>query len=152
SVSPARIPLSSRCFTICSRGRVISTSVVPINSRRYNSNMRDYLSDIPAVVVRGARRGCSRRSLLAGAALGLPGMALCTLATRVAGARQTAARAKAVLVVYAGGGISHHDAFDPKPDAPPEVRGEFTPISTALPGVQFTEFLPALSRDLHGFA
>jgi hypothetical protein len=114
--------------------------------------MRDRLSDIPTAVVGTARRGCSRRSLLTVAALGSPGMALCTLAARVAGARQTAARAKAVLVVYAGGGISHHDAFDPKPEAPPEVRGEFTPISTALPGVHFTEFLPALSRDLHRFA
>jgi hypothetical protein len=57
-----------------------------------------------------------------------------------------------VLVVYAGGGISHHDAFDPKPEAPAEVRGEFAAIPTAIPGVHFTEYLPALSRDIHRFA
>lgn len=114
--------------------------------------MSDRLSGVPTIVVGTGRRALSRRSLLQSAALGLPGIALSTLAARGLIAGQTAPRARSVLVVYAGGGISHHDAFDPKPEAPAEVRGEFTAISTALPGVQFTEFLPALSRDMHRFA
>src|SRR6185503_19493998 len=45
------------------------------------------------------------------------------------------------------GGPSHHDSFDPKPDAPPEVRGEFKTIPTTLPGVRFAEHLPLLARN-----
>ena len=58
------------------------------------------------------------------------------------------ARAKSVIMVYCGGGISHHDSFDPKPDAPAEVRGEFSTVSDRrLPGVFFTELLPRLARQ-----
>ena len=44
------------------------------------------------------------------------------------------------------GGPSQMDTFDPKPEAPVAVRGEFDVIDTALPGVQFTENLPKLSQ------
>src|SRR5882672_7534439 len=44
-------------------------------------------------------------------------------------------QAKSCIIVYCWGGMSHHETWDPKPDAPPEVRGEFSPISTATPGV-----------------
>jgi hypothetical protein len=114
--------------------------------------MHDRLSEIPSVVLRAGRWSFCRRNFLKSAALGLPGLALTALAACRAGAGQTATRARSVLVIYAGGGISHHDAFDPKPEAPAEVRGEFSVIPTALPGVQFTEFLPALARDMHRFA
>ena len=50
--------------------------------------------------------------ILKTAAIGFPGFVLHALAARVASAGQTAPRARSVLVVYAGGGISHHDAFD----------------------------------------
>jgi hypothetical protein len=42
---------------------------------------------------------------------------------------------------------SHHDSFDPKPDAPAEVRGEFKTIPTTLPGVHIAEHLPLLARN-----
>jgi uncharacterized protein (DUF1501 family) len=114
--------------------------------------MNDWLSSIPAVALHTRRTAFSRRGLLAGAALGIPGLFLSGLASRRAAAGQAPPRARSTLIVYAGGGISHHDAFDPKPDAPAEVRGEFTATATALPGVSFTEYLPALSRDMHRFA
>ena len=50
-------------------------------------------------------------------------------------------RAKQVLVIFEQGGVSHIDTFDPKPDAPAEHRSPFKPISTVVPGMQFTELL-----------
>ncbi len=55
-------------------------------------------------------------------------------------------RAKSVVLVYLQGGPSHIDMWDPKPDAPEKVRSVFTPISTKIPGVQFTEVLPQLAQ------
>ena len=62
------------------------------------------------------------------------------------------ARAQSVLLIYTMGGISHHDSFDPKPDAPSEVRGEFGMIATKLPGVQFTDQIPRLAQAADRFA
>src|SRR2546423_570664 len=50
------------------------------------------------------------------------------------------------------GGPSHHDASDPKPDAPAEIRGEFGTIPTTLPGIRFTEHLPHLARQTDKFS
>ncbi|NNE91294.1 MAG: DUF1501 domain-containing protein [Verrucomicrobiales bacterium] len=47
-----------------------------------------------------------------------------------------------VILVNLGGGPSQHETYDPKPDAPPEYRGPFSPISTKIPGVQICELLP----------
>jgi hypothetical protein len=55
-------------------------------------------------------------------------------------------RAKSVIVVFANGGQSHIDMWDPKPDAPLEVRGAFDPIATALPGAWFTAPMPRIAR------
>ncbi|HUG92408.1 MAG TPA: DUF1501 domain-containing protein, partial [Planctomycetaceae bacterium] len=55
-------------------------------------------------------------------------------------------RAKSVLIVLLSGGPSQLDTFDMKPDAPAEIRGEFQPVSTATPGLHFTEHLPQLAR------
>ncbi|MGE5195097.1 MAG: hypothetical protein ACM3U2_21595 [Deltaproteobacteria bacterium] len=75
-----------------------------------------------------------RRGFLRAAWLAVPGIFLGDLFARQAQADRPGAQARSVLVVYAGGGISHHDAFDPKPEAPSEVRREFSTIQTALPG------------------
>jgi hypothetical protein len=45
-------------------------------------------------------------------------------------------------LIWLGGGPSHQDMFDPKPDAPVEIRGEFGTINTVLPGVRIGELLP----------
>ncbi len=55
-------------------------------------------------------------------------------------------RAKSVILVYLNGGASQLETFDPKPDAPLEVRGEFGSIATAVGGVRLCEHLPRLAR------
>ena len=55
-------------------------------------------------------------------------------------------KAKSVLMIYASGGQSHIDMWDPKPAAPDHVRGIFRPISTRVPGTQFTEHMPGIAQ------
>jgi hypothetical protein len=55
-------------------------------------------------------------------------------------------RARSVIVVYANGGQSQFETWDPKPDAPEEVRGEFRAIATAVPGTFVCEHMPRLAR------
>jgi hypothetical protein len=57
--------------------------------------------------------------------------------------------ADACIVIFLNGGPSHLDMWDPKPDAPAEVRGEFLPIQTSVPGVLFGEHLPKFARQMH---
>lgn len=59
------------------------------------------------------------------------------------------ARAKSIILFNLLGGPSHIDMFDMKPNAPSEVRGEFRPISTSVPGLQICEFLPQIARLMH---
>src|SRR5947209_11389508 len=54
--------------------------------------------------------------------------------------------AKAVILFNLLGGPSHQDMFDMKPDAPPEIRGEFRPIATSLPGLHICEHLPQTAK------
>ncbi len=91
------------------------------------------------------RRGWTRRDCLRfglGGALGLLGGA----ARADAPAGRSFGRAKSCILVYLFGGPSHIDIWDMKPDAPPEVRGEFKPISTNVPGIRITEHLPRLAQ------
>jgi uncharacterized protein (DUF1501 family) len=69
-------------------------------------------------------------------------------ALRASEARRKA-RAKSVLLVYLGGGLSHHDSFDPKPDAPAEVRGIYKTIPTSVPGLIVTEMVPRMAKVMH---
>ena len=55
-------------------------------------------------------------------------------------------QAKSVIMIYLQGGPSHLDLWDPKPDAPDNVRSIFKPIPTKIPGVNFTELLPKLAK------
>jgi hypothetical protein len=55
-------------------------------------------------------------------------------------------RAKSVVLVFLGGGLSHHDSFDPKPDAPAEIRGKYGTIPTAVPGLRIGEKLPLMAQ------
>ena len=52
---------------------------------------------------------------------------------------------KAVIMIYLPGGIGHQDSFDLKMDAPSDIRGEFKPIKTNLPGLEICEYLPKLA-------
>jgi hypothetical protein len=88
--------------------------------------------------------GISRRSFLKIGGLALGGLSLPTLlrAEQKAGVRRGH---KAVIMVYLSGGLAHQDTFDLKPAAPPEVRGEFKPIDSKVPGVQVCELLPRMA-------
>src|SRR5262245_11444958 len=55
-------------------------------------------------------------------------------------------RAKSCILLYLFGGVSQLDVWDLKPGAPDGIRGEFRPISTSVPGVQITEYLPRLAQ------
>ena len=60
-------------------------------------------------------------------------------------------KAKSVILLDLFGGPSHIDSFDPKPDAPPAVKGEFGTIPTTIPGVRFAEHVPHLASRLDKF-
>lgn len=90
--------------------------------------------------------GIRRRDILRVGAIGATGLTLANY-LRISAAQEVApARAKAGIMIYLGGGPSHVDTFDPKPDAPAEFRGEFNPIATNVPGVQISEHLPLLAQ------
>src|SRR5262245_10651405 len=55
-------------------------------------------------------------------------------------------KAKQVVLIFLGGAPSHIDMFDMKPDAPDGIRGEFKPIKTAVPGMEFCEHMPRLAQ------
>ena len=55
------------------------------------------------------------------------------------------------IMVWLDGGPSHYESFDPKPDAPTEIRGELKPIKTAVPGVHFSEAIPRLAAAADRF-
>ncbi|MFO0805908.1 MAG: DUF1501 domain-containing protein [Gemmataceae bacterium] len=74
--------------------------------------------------------------------LGLP-QALAAKAAHPAGTRDIN-----VILLWMGGGASNIDTFDMKPDAPAEIRGEFKPVATNLPGVRVCEHLPLMSRRM----
>ena len=55
-------------------------------------------------------------------------------------------RAKAVMVVFLTGGAPQHDTWDPKPDAPAEIRGETRPIATVVPGLHVGDLMPKIAN------
>lgn len=65
---------------------------------------------------------------------------------RAASAAPSQPRARSVIFLSLWGGPAHQDTFDLKPDAPAEVRGEFQPIETDVPGIRICEYLPRLAR------
>ena len=87
--------------------------------------------------------GIQRRSFLQIGSLALGGLCLPDLLR--ADQQKNSGRPKSVIMVYLSGGIAHQDTVDLKPGAPAEVRGEFKPIDTMVPGVQICELLPRLA-------
>jgi hypothetical protein len=66
--------------------------------------------------------------------------------------RLPAAKAKACILIFNYGGPSHLDILDLKPNAPREIRGDFQPIATRVPGISITEHLPRLAAVAHRYA
>ena len=98
-------------------------------------------------------RGMSRRAMLqigACSALGLGWPH--SLAARAAASGKGAAPVKSVLLLWLWGGPSHHETWDPKPNAPLHIRGSFRATSSAVPGTQISELLPLSARRTHKFA
>lgn len=62
------------------------------------------------------------------------------------------AKKRSCILVWLDGGPTHYETFDPKPNAPKEIRGEFQPISTGIPGVHFSEHLTRLSAAAQDLA
>ncbi len=93
----------------------------------------------------------SRRQLLHAGTIGYLGLSLPQLlrAEQIAPADAKAKTADACILVFLNGGPSHLDMWDMKPNAPAEVRGEFKPIATSVPGIQLSEHLPRLARSMH---
>ncbi|MCH8830728.1 MAG: DUF1501 domain-containing protein, partial [Planctomycetes bacterium] len=104
---------------------------------------------------RRSRRSFLQVGALGGLGLSLPGF-LAARETQAAERNRShkagSKQARNCILIWTRGGTSHHDTFDPKPDAPVSVRGEYGVIDTAIPGVKFTEIVPNMARELKRFA
>jgi hypothetical protein len=89
-----------------------------------------------------SRRDFLRVGAISGLGLTLPRI-LEAEATETGNRRRP--RARSVILVYLGGGLSHHDSFDLKPDAPEQIRGIYQPIGTNVPGTHIGELLPRMA-------
>jgi hypothetical protein len=97
----------------------------------------------------------NRRAFLHVGALGLTGLTLADVLRNNARAGASSARSldgKSVIILWMRGGPSQHDMWDPKPDAPLEIRGDFAPIATSVPGIQICELLPQCAKIMHKWA
>ncbi|MEQ8788290.1 MAG: DUF1501 domain-containing protein [Pirellulaceae bacterium] len=95
--------------------------------------------------------GVPRRSFLQVGGLALGGLAL----PQILAAQQQSgesSRHKAVIMIFLAGGPPHQDMLDLKPGAPSEVRGEFNPIATSVPGIQISELMPRVACMMDRFA
>ena len=92
----------------------------------------------------------SRRTAVQAGAVGLLGLGMSQVTglralAATQGAPQPILKAKAVIYIFLSGGLGQQDSFDPKPDAPDNIRGEFKSIATRTPGIRVCEHLPMLA-------
>ena len=90
--------------------------------------------------------GISRRTAIQAGAISLLGLGMNHVAALRADEKAPPVKAKSVIYIFLSGGLSQHDSFDMKPDAPDEIRGEFSPIATRTTGLQICEHLPQLAE------
>jgi hypothetical protein len=92
----------------------------------------------------------TRRTALQAGSVGILGLGMNHVAELAGHAAEGASfgpgRAKSVVFIFLSGGLTQHDSFDPKPDAPDSIRGEFLPIATQTPGLNICEHLPMLAQ------
>jgi hypothetical protein len=91
----------------------------------------------------------SRRQVIQAGAASYLGLSLPQLLAAKESRKVNDSSADACIVIFLNGGPSHLDMWDPKPDAPAEVRGEFKPIQTSVPGVLFGEHIPKFAKQMH---
>src|SRR5262245_59247744 len=99
----------------------------------------------------------ARRTMLQAGSVGLLGLGIHHLdQVRAMGAPHRApaesSQPKSVIFIFLSGGAPQHDTFDPKPEAPDSIRGEFSPIATRTPGIEISEHLPLLAQRSHLWA
>src|SRR5262249_29146822 len=133
---------------ICGTSGVCQGSPLKIGRYRLLANqkrstMRQMTGSSECVGFRQA--AITRRHLLQAGSLGLLGLHLPGL-LQAAERGSRKARVRAVIFLHQYGGPSHHDTFDMKPNAPDEVRGEFKPIATKVPGLSVCERLPRVAQ------
>ena len=97
------------------------------------------------------KNNLNRRQLLTVGAAGIAGLTLPRILS--ASSNRTgvtsATKADSCIVIFLNGGSSHLDMWDMKPDAPAEIRGEFKPIASSVPGLMLGEHLPGLAKVMH---
>lgn len=96
--------------------------------------------------------GGTRRDFLKVGVAGGLGLNLASYLRMASAGEVASAKAKSAIFINLGGGPTHMDTFDLKPDAPAEYRGEFNPIKTNVPGVEISEHLPLLAKQADKFA
>jgi len=96
---------------------------------------------------RGFCDGLSRRSFLKIGGLALGGLSLPQLLEAQAASGETRSH-KGIIMIFLPGGPPHQDFFDLKMDAPAEIRGEFRPIKTNVPGIDICELFPLLAQRM----
>src|SRR5947209_4413650 len=90
-------------------------------------------------------KSLNRRDFLALGALG--GLSLLpTMSPAAPAPAASFGRARRCLLLFLTGGPPQHDTWDSKPDAPADIRGEFSPIATSVPGVFVSELFPRLAQ------
>lgn len=94
------------------------------------------------------RFSIDRRRFLSIGAAGVVASALATPRRAAADQMPGTGRAKSVILVLLSGGPSQLDTWDLKPEAPAEIRGEFSPIETAIPGISICEHMPILAAQM----
>src|SRR5436309_361400 len=102
-------------------------------------------------------QGLSRRELLQAGGLGLLGLSLADVLqaeeARKASPRPAKRRGEtACIFIFLEGGPSQLETFDPKPNAPDDVRGPFGPVATSVPGTQICELLPEMAKRADRYA
>jgi hypothetical protein len=91
--------------------------------------------------------GISRRNFVRVGAITPLGLSLPRLMAADADAKH--ARAKSVILIFLGGGLSHHDSFDMKPEAVEQIRGKYQSIATTVPGLNICELLPKTAQRMN---
>jgi hypothetical protein len=107
-----------------------------------------------SILSHGAKlcNGITRREWLRVGGLALGGLTLADVLRLRADSGAQSSRPKSVIMIWLRGGASHIDSWDMKPDAPAEIRGEFSPISTNVPGIQICEYMPRQARIMDKLA
>ncbi|MDF1812281.1 MAG: DUF1501 domain-containing protein [Verrucomicrobiales bacterium] len=103
--------------------------------------------------IRHTRTNCEgfgRRDFIQTGLSALGGMSLPGLLQSQAMGDATKTPARCIMI-WLDGGPSHYETFDPKPDAPSEIRGEFGTVPTTVPGVHFCDTMPKLAKEFHKF-